>query len=50
MLAVLNTLPIGASGIGKHFAQTLVKSGAKVVIGDINEKGGIQVVKLINEA
>lgn len=36
-----------SSGIGKAVAQLYAKEGAKVVVSDINEKGGNEVVELI---
>lgn len=40
---------LGASGIGKHFATTLVGKGAKVVIGDINSSAGQELVDALNK-
>lgn len=35
----------GAQGMGRHFAQRLVESGAQVAIGDVNEVGLAEVVE-----
>lgn len=40
----------GASGIGRATALLFAKNGAKVAIGDLNEKGGEEVVREIQQA
>ena len=40
----------GSSGIGRATAVAFARTGAKVVIADINEEGGQQTVRLIKEA
>ena len=40
----------GASGIGAACAKTLAREGAKVVITDIDDRGGAEVVKAITGA
>src|SRR4029079_2766206 len=40
----------GASGIGAACAKTLAREGAKVVVTDIDDRGGAEVVKAIADA
>lgn len=40
----------GASGIGRATAIAFAREGAKVIVGDINTKGGNETVNLIREA
>ncbi|HXF51496.1 MAG TPA: SDR family NAD(P)-dependent oxidoreductase, partial [Dehalococcoidia bacterium] len=39
----------GSSGIGRATAIALAEAGASVVIADIDEAGGLETVRLINE-
>ena len=38
-----------SSGIGKAIAELYAKEGAKVVVSDINEEGGNEVVEIIKK-
>ena len=40
----------GASGIGAACSRTLAREGAKVVVTDIDDRGGADVVKAITDA
>ena len=37
----------GASGYGREMALLFAKEGARIVIWDVNEKGGLETVKMI---
>ena len=39
----------GASGLGKAAAEAFANAGAKVVVADFNEAGGLAVVNAINK-